>query len=314
MDDYPELAPLEMYTWEESMRIFLSNATNSLNYYASGNLISKGGFLHHRRAFELYVLIMVKEGVLYISQSGVNYQVGKNQYILLSSKEEHFGYQESSDQLSYLWVHFSFDMPVTIYPEATFVNDQLENIVSDCNQSYYIIPEYGEISLTQRAPLLFNQLLELSRNENLYFTQSIDYALSLLVMEISQEYIEVNYNIKNNIPPKIAKVMEWIKENYYRDITIKEIAKEFGYNQDYLASVFRKATGCTIIQYINNTRINIAKSLITNYDVSIKEAAYTCGFMDEKYFMKIFKRMEGMTPSQYKNAFSNFGNPTTQET
>lgn len=287
------------------MRVFLSSAINTLNYNASGNLISKGGFLHHRRAFDLYVLIMVKEGILYISQNGVNYQVGKNQYILLNSQEEHYGYQESSGKLSYLWVHFSFDTPVTVYREIKFVNDHLEGILSDSNQSYYIIPEYGEISLTQRAPLLFNQLLDLSHHENLYSNQIIDYALSLLVMEISQEFIEVNHNIKNNIPPNIAKVMEWIKGNYFREITIKEIANEFGYNQDYLASVFRKATGGTLIQYINNTRISIAKSLITNYDVSIKEAAYTCGFTDEKYFLKIFKRIEGMTPSQYKKAFSN---------
>lgn len=287
------------------MRLFLADAASSLKYDASGNLISKDGFLHHRRNFELYVLILVKEGTLYITQNGVNYKVGKNQYLLFKEGEEHYGYQASAGKLSYLWVHFTFRTPVTTYDQSDFIREYLEkNALSDSSNSYYLVPEFGEISLTQRAPLLFNQLLDLSRQEKLYSKHMIDYALSLLVMEISQEFIEMNDNIKNNIPPHIARVMEWIKANYYSNITINEIAKEFGYNQDYLSALFKKTTGVTFIQYINQTRISIAKSLITNYDVSIKEAAYTCGFMDEKYFMKVFKTIEGITPSEYKKAFT----------
>lgn len=286
------------------MRLFLADAANSLKYDASGNLISKEEFLHHRRNFDLYVLILVKEGTLYITQNGMNYKVGKNQYVVLKAGEEHYGYQASSGRLSYLWVHFTFHGQVTTYNHSDFIEENLEHVISDSINSYYILPECGEISLTQRAPLLFNQLLDLSRQEKLYSKHMIDYALSLLVMEISQEFLEMNYNSKNKIPPNIARVMEWIKANYYTNLTIQEIAKEFGYNQDYLSSLFKKTTGVTFIQYINQTRVNMAKSLITNYDVSIKEAAYTCGFQDEKYFMKIFKKFEGMTPSEYKKAFT----------
>jgi AraC-like DNA-binding protein len=59
-----------------------------------------------------------------------------------------------------------------------------------------------------------------------------------------------------------------------------------------------------LVYFINKTRVDISKSLITNYDISIKEAAYSCGFSDEKYYMKTFKRLEDMTPSQYKKAFN----------
>lgn len=286
------------------MRYFLSNADYPLTYLSCGNLISRDGFLHLRRNFNHNVLIMVKEGTLYISQGSVNYQLGPNQYIFLNANDEHYGFKESSGKLSYLWVHLLFRDPVTIFEKDNFINKHLDKIIKNPQNNHYIIPEYGDITLTQRVPLLFNQLLDLSRQELIYSNRIIDYALSLLIMELSQEFIEMHYQIKNNISPNIARIMEWIKANYYKPITITEIACEFGYNPDYLSSLFRKTTGTTLINYINKTRIEISKSLIANYEVSIKEAAYSCGFSDEKYYMKTFKKLEGMTPSQYKKAFT----------
>jgi AraC-like DNA-binding protein len=286
------------------MRYFLSDASYPLRYYTCGNLISKQEFLHHRRNFEMNVLIMVKEGTLYLSQSGVNYEVGPNKYIFLKADEEHYGYKPSTGRLSYLWVHFLPEQSFTAITEENFLNGTLEYLIEDQPKNTYIIPEYGEISLTQRAPLLFNQLLDLSRQEMLYSYQITDYALSLLIMEISQEFIEMHYKTKQNISPNVARIMEWIKANYYKPISITDIAGEFGYNPDYLSALFKKTTGNTLVYFINKTRVDISKSLITNYDISIKEAAYSCGFSDEKYYMKTFKRLEDMTPSQYKKAFN----------
>ncbi len=286
------------------MRYFLSNASHPLRYFSCGNLISKQEFLHHRRSFDMNVLIMINEGTLYISQNGVNYALGPKHYIYLKAGEEHYGYKPSDGRLSYLWVHFRLNDDVTVVSEETFLNGRLEHTLEDKTNSLYIMPECGEISLTQRAPLLFNQLLDLSRQEIIYTNQIIDYALSLLVMEISQEFIEMHYKIKQKITPNIARIMEWIKANYINPITIADIACEFGYNPDYLSSLFKKTTGTTLINFINKTRIDISKSLISSYDISIKEAAYSCGFTDEKYFLKTFKKFEGMTPTQYKKAFT----------
>lgn len=270
------------------MQYLLSDTTAPLKYLSSGNLISKKDFLHHKRNFELNVLIMVKEGTLYISQSGTNYVLGPNEYLFLKANEEHYGFKPSPGRLSYMWVHFLFSEKITQNPYS----------------GKYILPVYGKISPTQRATLLFNQLLDLSRQEVIYVNPILDYALSLLIMEISQEFLEMHFNIKNKIPPKISMIMEWIKANYFRPITVTEIADEFDYNSDYISSLFKKNTGMSLTFYINKTRIDISKSLIVNYNLSIKEAAYSCGFSDEKYYMKIFKKLEGMTPAQYKKAFT----------
>lgn len=49
-------------------------------------------------------------------------------------------------------------------------------------------------------------------------------------MELSQEYAEMHFNTKNNISPKVSMIIEWIKANYFRTISVAEIAKEFSYN------------------------------------------------------------------------------------
>lgn len=286
------------------MRCFISNSSYPLKYLSCGNLISKQDFLHVRRTLDINVLIMVKEGTLYISQGGINHQLGPNQYIFLKAQEEHLGYKASSGKLSYFWVHFLLKEKETVLTQENDLGDMLEQIMETPQNNTYIMPEYGEISLTQRVPLLFNQLLDLSRQEMIYSKRIIDYALSLLIMEISQEFIEMHYNIRQNISPGVARIMEWIKANYYKPVTVTEIAREFGYNPDYLSSLFKKSTGFTIKYYINKTRIEISKSFLADYNISIKETAYSCGFQDEKYFMKLFKKFENMTPSQYKKAFT----------
>jgi AraC-like DNA-binding protein len=286
------------------MRYFLADALQPIKYISSGNLISKQEFIHPKRTIDSHVLIMVKEGTLFITQAGIHYEIQPNQYIFLQAMEEHYGFMHSSGKLSYLWVHFTFTEDLKVVNDEAFLYGEQIRMVENQQNSLYIIPESGEISLTQRAPLLFNQLLDLSRQEQIYSNQIVNYALSLLVMEISQEFLEMRNIIKQNIPPHIAKIMDWIRVNYYKLLTVADIANEFGYNPDYMSALFKKSTGQTLIQFINRTRVDISKSLIINYDISIKEAAYSCGFSDEKYYMKMFKKFENMTPSQYKKAFT----------
>ena len=67
--------------------------------------------------------------------------------------------------------------------------------------------------------------------------------------------------------------------------------------------LFKKETGYTLIQYLNRTRIEVAKRLSETDGITVKETAYSSGFSDEKYFMRMFKKQEGMTPLEYREAF-----------
>lgn len=67
--------------------------------------------------------------------------------------------------------------------------------------------------------------------------------------------------------------------------------------------MFRKRTGTYFTDYVNQIRIAKARTLLYRTMLSIKEIAWQVGFADEKYFMKVFKKIEGISPTQYRNAF-----------
>ncbi len=277
------------------MNYYYTLTSKPLAFNTCGNLMSKDGFLHHRRTFEYHVLIFVLEGTLNITQSNVSHSVASGQYIFLREGEEHFGHKPTEGKLAYLWVHFASESP-------------WENIPADSGPtlpaSYtYLIPEHGTSGNFQRISMLFHQLIDFSRQENLYTEAIPCYALSLLAMEITQEFLDGLFNRNNHISPVVYTIMEWIKSNCHKQLSLHEIAEEFHYNAEYLSSLFKKETGMKLIYFLNKSRIDISKNLLSSNNISIKEAAYSCGFRDEKYYMKLFKQYEGVTPLQYKNAF-----------
>ncbi|WP_150271239.1 helix-turn-helix transcriptional regulator [Paenibacillus tepidiphilus] len=277
------------------MKYFCTYTAKPLSYSTCGNLLSKDGFLHHRRIFDYHVLIFVLEGTLNITQADVPHSVASGQYIFLRGGDEHYGHKPSTGKLAYLWVHFSSDTPW---------HTGLNSSGFESSAFYsYCIPEHGTSRNPQRISLLFHQLIDFSRQENLYTEAMLSYAMSLLAMEITQQFIDGLYNRSNHISPVIYSIMEWVKSNCHQPLTLQDIAGEFHYNAEYLSSLFKKETGMKLIYFLNKSRIEISKNLLSSNNISIKEAAYSCGFRDEKYFMKLFKMYEGMTPLQYKNAF-----------
>ena len=144
--------------------------------------------------------------------------------------------------------------------------------------------------------------MDMSLEENHYTKNMSDYAVSLLLMELSREYFR-SRDAGISLPPLVISAREWIKNHYFLPFEVSELAETLGYRADYLSSVFKKNMGVSIVRYTNGLRIKTAKTLLSNYSVTIKEAAFSCGFSDEKYFMKVFKEFEGMTPAQYKNSF-----------
>ena len=270
-------------------RFFELHTDKPLTYDVCGQLISKDGFLHHRRTFDLNVFILVTEGQLHITANGTEHTISPNQYIFLKAGEEHFGHQASSGKLSYLWVHLRGDRPFEVS----------DNEVPTSN-SNYSFPEQGEIISSKRVSVLFRQLMDLSMAEQAVSPLMLDYTLSLLLLEVSAEQKHTHQQPTKKLPPVIISVCEWIRGNYYRSFSVTELAASLGYQADYLSSLFKKHMGVALTEYTNRLRIEASKTLLANYDLSIKEAAYSCGFPDEKYFMKVFKKFEGMTPTEYK--------------
>lgn len=105
----------------------------------------------------------------------------------------------------------------------------------------------------------------------------------------------------NHPDEQILQAQLWIQDNLARStITINELAKNFGMSLRNFARRFKQATEITPLAYLQQQRIKMAKSLLQNTNLRIKEIAYRVGYLDESYFSQIFKKETSLTPRNYR--------------
>lgn len=98
---------------------------------------------------------------------------------------------------------------------------------------------------------------------------------------------------------KIAPVLEYIDQSFDEDITLDTLSNLLNLNKQYLCRLFKRATGSTIIDYLNFVRTCKAEGFLKS-DMNISDVAYKVGFSSPSYFNKIFKRYKLCTPLTYK--------------
>ena len=89
------------------MAYFTCESAVPLTHIESGMLISSGGFQHINRKLDYYVLLLGREGTLYLTSENIQHEIKPYTYLLLQPGQEHFGYQVSQGPLSYYWIHFN---------------------------------------------------------------------------------------------------------------------------------------------------------------------------------------------------------------
>lgn len=98
------------------------------------------------------------------------------------------------------------------------------------------------------------------------------------------------------------KVLEYISLNFQNDITLNDFAEHVNMNDTALCRHFKSKTGKSIFEYLLEFRINYAKEKLTNKTIQISDVAYSAGFNSIPHFNVQFKKLTGMTPSQYKKS------------
>ncbi len=99
----------------------------------------------------------------------------------------------------------------------------------------------------------------------------------------------------------VQKVVIYVDSNLSADLKLSELAKLLNVNSSYLSTLFRKETGCTLTDYVNSKRMDMAKYLLETTGLQIQAIAQKCGIIDVQYFSKIFKKYVGMSPREYRD-------------
>ncbi len=99
----------------------------------------------------------------------------------------------------------------------------------------------------------------------------------------------------------IKKALDYIDNNFHKDISLDELAGELGISSYYFSKLFKEEKGEGFVEYLTGRRVEEAKKLLKSPEHSIKEVGIACGYSDPNYFSRIFKKATGMTPTEYKD-------------
>lgn len=281
------------------MLYFETKINNPLSFISCGQFISPGDWVHSKRTINSFEIIIGVEGVLHLQQEEEKYEVRPGNVLHLYPSYCHKGYAPSNTRTSFYWLHYVCRNPYSIFGE--------EELGAPASyRDSIIIPTYSTPPSIEKIIIQFKQLLHITTSK--YYTPySADYLLSSMLIELTQQTMFNSFGSApaSEMDNRLTAMLEWLRINIQKDISIDEIAHEFKFNKDYMSRLFKKHTGTSIKNYINSMKVSKAKELLCRSDMNIKEIAYWLGFNDEKYFMRLFKEYEHLTPSAYRNAYYN---------
>lgn len=99
-----------------------------------------------------------------------------------------------------------------------------------------------------------------------------------------------------------SEIMDYIAGNYQNDIALQDISGALGYSEAYFCKIFRQCFSKSFTGYLTDYRIQMAKTLLADMKVNIKDISMQVGVRDSNYFARVFKRYVGSTPSEYRNS------------
>lgn len=98
-------------------------------------------------------------------------------------------------------------------------------------------------------------------------------------------------------------IEQYIQENYTQDLGLERIADEMGFSVKYVSRVFKEKVGVNLSEYITRLRIEKAKELLRNSDLRMKDVGENVGIYSRSTFQRVFKKVEGITPNEYRNMY-----------
>ena len=226
-------------------------------------------------------IVYVYDGKGYHIYNNVTYPVSKGELYIINSRTPHCFYptdKSNSDIMLYK----------SLYPDEIIYSPDLKlsgSMRTEIEQLY----EKMYLEFTSKG-INYVELLRLSLCE--------------LLLKIHRFYRQ------NHASPESAVIkyrhqlipdcIQYLRENYSKKVTIEELSNNFFLSKSYLSSLFKKATGSGVVEYLQHIRIERACELLTNTTLSITEISTQVGYTDYRFFNKSFKKITGVTAHEYR--------------
>ncbi|MGB8454087.1 MAG: AraC family transcriptional regulator [Anaerocolumna sp.] len=247
------------------------------HYYCDSN------YSVSRNKYDSYLIMLIKRGhgSVTIDQNTIPFSAG--QAVLIDCYKPH-SYKAHGD-METLWIHF-------------YGNTSREYCNYIVSQSGNVITLKDTYSFENKLNKIYTSFQSNNKIGEAFLSQYITNLLTLLITftnEAKPGYS--HYEI-------IEDTISFICDNISRNISLTELSSRVSLSPYYFTRLFKKETGFTPHGYIISARTNAAKFYLKSSHYPVKEICFSCGFTSESNFCTSFKKVVGMTPSEYRESFA----------
>ncbi|WP_310603563.1 AraC family transcriptional regulator [Anaerosporobacter sp.] len=273
----------------EAKRIIASTSgfarSNYIFLQEVGQITSQPDFISQRNSLLSYLFLVVEEGEGEFTYEEEKYDLKAGDCIFINC-EHAYSHCAKNGSWTIHWLHFFGNNMNLIYDEYL----QLEGKVvfaPKCPDKYiYLMEEIYRLSSNEipiKEMLLYNKftslLCEIWKDNHSSSEEMMDEGKNQQILKQVKSYISKNFAMK---------------------VTLEELASKFFIDKFYLTRLFKKEYGKTIFNYLLECRLLESKRLLRNTKLSIAEIAIQVGINDVSYFTKVFKKIEGLSPRDYR--------------
>ena len=242
-------------------------------------------FRENLSSFLFFIVTKGSGSVKYLSEE-YNVQPGDCVFLNCMNAYEH---TSSSDLWTLKWVHFYGTNMDAIYekykerggkvvfraPDPKIITDIIDEIHTIADSSSYL----KDMEIHEKLSSFLLNIMKESWNKSLNDNES---------------------SFSSEKRKDLRLIREYIEENYNKDIRLDFLSLKYGISKYYLSHMFKEQYGTSVNNYIINMRITKAKHLLRFSDLSTTEIANRVGYEDVNYFIRSFKKVENITPGEYK--------------
>ena len=264
---------------------------------------SKGLCIH-----EAFEMVYIKSGEGRFEIGGQVETVGSNDIVIIKPHQHHKLEVTADGGCDFIVLYFKFMNQSNLAMSETSLEDFI-NFVSGRDSGAFI-----KLKVSQKNDIivLLNRILR-EKVSDQFGSDLLEYLMLMELFVLISRALKAEWeNSIKNKSPKIKELMQaaiqYVHNNYEREISITDIAKYVFLSPSYFTRAFKEDTGMSPMQYLLNIRIKRSCELLVETDLKIGEIAHSVGFSNQQRFNDMFKKQTNMTPMQYRNSSKNIHN------
>lgn len=259
--------------------------TNLIHLQEIGTLHAQKPHTSSRNGLASYLFFVVTEGSGTLHYDGMSYSLSSGSCIFLDCHKP-YSHSSSENLWTLKWVHFYGPNMAAIYQKYA------ERGGRPCFSSTH----------TQTYISKLESIFDIAASSSYIKDMKIYEELTTLLTLLMEDSWSTDKSQKQNPAGKrnLQDVKEYIDLHFAEKIMLENLADNFYINKYYLTRIFKEQFGMSINQYILLQRITYAKQLLRFSQHSIEQIGQLCGIADANYFTRAFKKVEGMTPGEYR--------------